>query len=483
MISNRSIFSELSKSVIIYGLASALNRFLGFLLLPIYTRVFKPSDYGTLDIFNVLIYFLTIFSGLEVWGAVAREYMEVQSDIKKKQLLISTGFWQIVILSFFLFIILGMFSSKIQSILSIGKDSRTVLLLSLFIVPFATLYSYFNVLMRFEKRPWFFLAGTVLQLIFNVLFTLIFVFEFRFGITSVFLGQLLGYFIVTTFFYFILRKYIILKICFSTLRKLLFFSLPLVPAVIAVWLNSYSNRFFMLKYLSLNEIGIYAVALKISSIFLFIEYALRLGWTPILYEIIKENNYQVTLIRIYVLLLKILGLIFIFIAIFSKEIILLLVSYEYLEASKIAALMCIPTVILILNLIVSASPSISKKTIFDTLSITIGFSVNIFSLFFTIPNWGMTGAAISYVSGSLVTFSIYFYFSKKLINLNLPVLKSIIFILMLISFSIVFAIITFKLYLKIIFSILLIGAFSYFSLTKDKDFISILNQVKARLIS
>ena len=45
----RARLARLSKDSLIYGLGGAAARYTGLLLLPIYTRVFRPDEYGILE--------------------------------------------------------------------------------------------------------------------------------------------------------------------------------------------------------------------------------------------------------------------------------------------------------------------------------------------------------------------------------------------------------------------------------------------------
>ncbi|MFT3892221.1 MAG: hypothetical protein QM730_11355 [Anaerolineales bacterium] len=44
----------MEKNSIVYGLGGVIARGMGFFLLPLYTRFFTPSDYGTIDALNIV---------------------------------------------------------------------------------------------------------------------------------------------------------------------------------------------------------------------------------------------------------------------------------------------------------------------------------------------------------------------------------------------------------------------------------------------
>lgn len=58
-----SAFNHLVKDSIIYGLGQILSRFLGFLLLPLFTSYLMPQDYGVIAILGVMnLVVISLFS-------------------------------------------------------------------------------------------------------------------------------------------------------------------------------------------------------------------------------------------------------------------------------------------------------------------------------------------------------------------------------------------------------------------------------------
>ena len=52
---------SLSKQTLIYGTSTIVGRFLNFLLVPIYTNIFPPSEYGVVTLVFAYIALLNIF--------------------------------------------------------------------------------------------------------------------------------------------------------------------------------------------------------------------------------------------------------------------------------------------------------------------------------------------------------------------------------------------------------------------------------------
>ena len=53
-----SRLNQLGKDSAVYGLGGVLAKSVSFFTLPIYTRIFTPADYGTIDMLAVLSSFL-----------------------------------------------------------------------------------------------------------------------------------------------------------------------------------------------------------------------------------------------------------------------------------------------------------------------------------------------------------------------------------------------------------------------------------------
>src|SRR5512133_3543844 len=51
---------RLAGQTAIYGIPSVLGRILGYLLVPLYTYVFQPGDYGTVNVFYAYTSFLMV---------------------------------------------------------------------------------------------------------------------------------------------------------------------------------------------------------------------------------------------------------------------------------------------------------------------------------------------------------------------------------------------------------------------------------------
>ena len=71
---------HLVKDTSVYGLVSATRSLVGLLLVPIYTRVFLPGDYGQIDTLTTLVAFLTLAATLGMDTAAALYFYDNEGD-------------------------------------------------------------------------------------------------------------------------------------------------------------------------------------------------------------------------------------------------------------------------------------------------------------------------------------------------------------------------------------------------------------------
>ena len=95
------MLKSLLKDSVIYALPTFVSRGLSLFLVPLYTRVLVPGDYGALDLFMVFAGIVNLTVAMEISQAVARFYTSEKEPLKKISYA-STAFW-FTIVSLFLF--------------------------------------------------------------------------------------------------------------------------------------------------------------------------------------------------------------------------------------------------------------------------------------------------------------------------------------------------------------------------------------------
>ena len=105
---------------VIYAIPSFVSRGLSVFLVPLYTRVLKPSDYGALDMLLVFGNLVSLTVVLEVSQGVARYYSD-EKDSDRKILYASSAFW-FTLSCYTMFLIFSLVFTPTLSRLVMGVD-------------------------------------------------------------------------------------------------------------------------------------------------------------------------------------------------------------------------------------------------------------------------------------------------------------------------------------------------------------------------
>lgn len=393
------------KDFIIYGIASVIAKIIGVFLMPVYTSILSQEDYGAMAMIIACKGIIDLVSNLNIHSGIARDYYETYID---RQKLVSTGLFSILFFSFCVLFI--MFASRkywINEVLAISNysDAFTIML---FTIPAGSLLSYFSILTRFKQKPLLFSIGSLLQLLIQIIISIYGVVILRLGIVSVFIGVLSGELFGILYFALINRQYIKLTFSVEYLKRVLIFALPTLPAILAGWVDSSLGQIFIGKYVSMEKLGIYSVALQLASVFTLVYVALQNVWSPYLYENYKKANFNSEVTSLYILLVFFIISISITLSLLSKEIILLLSNENYLEATKYLSLLCIPMGIYLLLPIVSSGVSLSRDTKYIGFSYVVGSIINVLLLIMILPFWGIMIVPIALGISRIVNYLILY---------------------------------------------------------------------------
>jgi O-antigen/teichoic acid export membrane protein len=208
------------------------------------------------------------------------------------------------------------------------------------------------------------------------------------------------------------------------LKDMLKFSVPLMPALFAVWVIDFSDRYFLMRMSTLEQVGIYSVGARISSMIILFSTSFQMAWGPyalsIQHEADAKNRYSRGLFLFLCAALTAATAI----TVFAGPILAILTRPEYYEAEKVIGFLTLGTVAYGAYLIVNIGLLISKKTILTSVAISIGAALNIILNFLLIPRFGMMGAAFATLAAYLVALALLYGFAQKYYPIEYPAGRS-----------------------------------------------------------
>ena len=293
----------------IYGLSSIVGRLLNYFLVPLYTRVFLPAEYGVVTEFYAYVSFLII---VFTYGMETTFFRFNESELDKEKVF-STALISLLFSSALLALICFFGSSALASMLRYPGHAEYVVWFGLILacdavtsIPFARL--------RAQGKPGRFAFLKFVNILLNVALNLFFLlacpFFFKqeqgwlhdfvlqfynpsFGIGYIFISNLLASVLTLLL---LLPSFKGIGAGFDKVlwRRMMLYSLPLLVAGLAGMINETMDR-ILLKYLlppdtALEQVGIYGACYKLSILMTLFIQMFRYAAEPFFFQQAKEDN-------------------------------------------------------------------------------------------------------------------------------------------------------------------------------------------------
>jgi len=405
------LIKKFLKPLIIYGIGTALVRFTSLLLVPIYTRLFSPVEYGVYDIISSLGTLLYLFGMMQLESGLARFYYS-KTDSNDRRSLVNTLFTTVLSFSSVICIIVIIFSNSISYLLFKTDNYSTSILYCALTIPAFNIYSYLSVLVRFEEKPFLFIVISILQLLIMLSLSILLVLVLKIGLSGVFFGIFTGFAVASILLMLHYRKLLAFEFNKDVLKELISFSLPQVPATIISWTNNYANRFVIASYLTLTENGLYSAAMKLGSVFLLIDTAIRMAWPPFFWKHFHDSNHRVVFQKVFSRIILGVFICFWLYTLFAKEVFQMITPEAFWSASSLLGVIGLSNVLFMITNVVGMGPDITKKTHFNVYFSFLALITNFVSLYFLLPIFGLLAVTLSVLFSNVILLSAFWIFSE-----------------------------------------------------------------------
>lgn len=394
---------RLGKHTAVYGLGGLVSRILAVLLLPLYTSYLGPRGFGKIETVVAFTTVLVIVLRMGISSAFFRFYFDTK-DEEHRTLVVRTSFWFTMVMATAGLIAGFVFATPIAHALSLGNDPWLVR--AAFVGLWAQMnYEQLTSLFRVEERSTQFVLASLANVFITVGMTVLLVVGLHKGPT----GAVVGNFIGTLCVYLVLlvyRRYQLgLQFSRDLLRQMNHFGMPLVPSALALWAINFIDRIFIAQYKGQAEVGVYSVAVRISSAVLFLMIAFRLAWPAFAYSIEDDREAKRTYSYVLTYLLFICSWMSLALGVLAPWLVHLLApKYAFHRAADAVALLAFASTAYAGYTVVAIGIGRARQTQFNWVVAGVAAVVNIVMNVILIPPYGMIGAAISTLVAYLVLF-------------------------------------------------------------------------------
>ena len=326
----RNFFSD----SIFYGGLGVLNQLTSLFLFPILVRYLSKDEYAIIDSFTVLSGFISVILLLGLDSGIARLFADANDDSERKQIFSQVTICMLLFLITVLPIIYfyrNIILFNYIGVISHGNLFGVLLInlfLYLFIQNFLGLFKW-----TFEKLNYFILSfgHAILTIIISIYYIKI----LDLGLESVFYGQLSSSSVFIVVGLFQARKYLTSRISLNYIKSAYYVGIPICLISVLGNVIFIIERKTIVLYLSLSDIAVYSVSLKIVLILVLFTNTFSTAWTPYAFSIYKKTNSNIIFNKIFIFINLLLFSIIFFLGYFSHPLIEVLAGSYYYDSSTL----------------------------------------------------------------------------------------------------------------------------------------------------
>jgi O-antigen/teichoic acid export membrane protein len=407
-----SQIKRLGTDTAIYGISTIVGRFLNFLLVPFYTNVLHPGEYGVVSVVYSIIAFLNI---VYVYGLESAYFKySSTSELGTPKENFSTPFVSLLATSALLSGALFWFARPAGALLALPDGLNAVIpcaagmlfLDTVAVIPFASL--------RMERKPGLFATLKILNILVNVGCNLYFLLVLRTGVQGIFFSGVIASGVTVLALLPTILRHFTSRFSAPLYRELLAFGIPYLPAGLATMVIQVVDRPVM-RYLTDDAtVGIYQANYRLGIFMMLIVSMFDYAWRPFFLSHASDPEAKPLFARIMTYFVGGGVIVCLGISFFIEDIVRIRVfDRAIIHPDYWRGLHIVPVVLLaylflgIYNNLV-AGVYIEKKTSQLPAITLAGALTNIGANFLLIPLWGMMGGAVATLLAYIVMAAVMY---------------------------------------------------------------------------
>ena len=435
-------YKRLLGDSIVFGIGNFVTKLIYFFLMPIYTTTLSPADFGLADLLSNSLSLITPIFTLCIADGVFRFVLDKDSDSNK--ILSDGGYVWIrsTIIVGIITLVIYWFDTQFYWILFGILYSTEALRL---------LFAHFT--RGLGKSKIFALNGIIGALVLISL-SYITLKYWHLGVNGYLISLIVSNIssCIYLFIYSRLYRFISLNTTdFNLLKKMLIYSLPLIPNMLSWWITNISSRYIIAGYCGLALAGFFSAASKLPALINIMGSIFQQAWQYASVKEYQESNksefYSIVFNAYSCLILLGSTIIIILIPYISK----LVLKDEFYQAWIYTPLLLFSAMLGCYSLFLGTFYAVikdNKKAMYTTL---MGSIVSLAICFLLIPIIGIYGALIANVAGFSIIVYMRFYHVRKMITLNVNFFQLILSLIIVLIISVFITLnLTYSLYVSII---------------------------------
>ena len=399
---------EFTEAGVLYFVATLFNKGIGFVTVPIFSRILTTSDYGTVTTFNTWVSTIAVFMSLALYNSVRNSFVDFEKQERPKFLS------SIVSLTCIIFAVSMLVCAAGLYLIPINVNIALVFLCLIQSFGNALINDYSYYLMmnyQYKARTAIMVLPSLISVIFSII-AILFIVE-----DNLYMGRIVPTTIVFGLFSIIILIAVFRKARPQLNKKYLKYglaiSLPLVLHSVALHILSQSDRIMITAFRGSSETGIYSLVYNLSMIATVITTSLDGIWVPWFIERLDKRELKEVnvLVMDYVHLMTYAMVSLILV---GPEIVKIFADSRYWEGISIIPPIVLANYFIFMYTLYVNIEHFHKKTPYITVNTLIAAGTNLILNFIFIPRYGYVAAAYTTLVAYVIAFVLHARYAKKI---------------------------------------------------------------------
>ncbi len=381
----------------VYTAATLLQKGLGVILLPLYTRCLVPDDYGALAVVSAVGVILAVLCSMGLDTALVRLYPEVKDDEVARKRLLGTVISVLALVSVSSAALLALVGPWVLGPFLGDVPFYPLVAIGLVTVALAPAYDTFLCYLQATHRSVRYSIVSLTSFVLKVGLAVALVVGAELGAAGALLAQALALAATSVVVVVALRHDIAWTIDRALLARAFAFGRVMAPQSIAMGVKGVLDRVFLNHFVGLTAAGVYSIGFQLAALVQVAVACVNRALFPVFIEAIRSSEpARIEEMRsVAGLLVSVHCTLALVVSLFAREAVALLAGPGYAEAAIVVLPLAFSFAALGIQSIFSRELLYSTTTarwisVTGVSSVLVGAAVNVL----VIPRYGIVGAAL-----------------------------------------------------------------------------------------
>ena len=392
---------RLVRGTFIYGLGSALQRFFGFLLLPLFTRILTPADYGIIALIGIVAVALSGLYNLGTSNSMGLLYFREQNPANRPTIV-----WTNVVLvltsSLLLVFIGSALAPQISRLVLQTSEYAYLFRIAFVTLALTTITEPFYAYLRMEEKAKTYVVLTLIGTIVTLLLSVYLVAILHWGVAGFFVAGLAAKTLMLLVTGTVVGRRLPFGLDLRLVKSLVRIGFPAIFGLFAFLVIDFADRQMIERILNIGALGIYSIGYNFGMVMLLAVNAFGIAWPPFFMSFInKRAEAQAVFGRVFKYYLVGFGALTLLFFVVAKPITLLITAPAFHNAFTIVGLVAAAYMLKGCYLILLPGIYFAEKLYWKSAIEWVAALMNIGLNLLLIPRIGIAGAAYATLASYL----------------------------------------------------------------------------------